>query len=124
MRLMAFEETVKGGVYIYPRVIPSFIPSFIPSSTSSVMASVMIDVYLSVGLWLLHRTEPTEVLKSLTPPKVVNNSVISACKLYVGRLPDPMNMSVLESCDGVSLRKRDVTRSNKYVLRPSQEGTP
>lgn len=28
MRLMAFEETVKGGVYIYPRVIPSFIPSF------------------------------------------------------------------------------------------------
>ncbi len=24
MRLMAFEETVKGGVYIYPRVIPSF----------------------------------------------------------------------------------------------------
>ena len=32
MRLMAFEETVKGGVYIYPRVIPSFIPSFIPSS--------------------------------------------------------------------------------------------
>lgn len=31
MRLMAFEETVKGGVYIYPRVIPSYIPSFIPS---------------------------------------------------------------------------------------------
>ena len=27
-RPMAFEETVKGGVYIYPRVIPSFIPSF------------------------------------------------------------------------------------------------
>ena len=79
MRLMAFAETVKGGVYIYSRVIPSFIPS----SPSSVMASVMIDVYLSVGPWLLHRTEPTEVLKSLTPPKVVNNSVISACKLYV-----------------------------------------
>lgn len=76
MRLMAFAETVKGGVYICSRVIPS--------STSSVMASVMIDVYLSVGLWLLHRTEPTEVLKSLTPPKVVNNSVISACKVHVG----------------------------------------
>lgn len=30
MRLMAFEETVKGGVYIYPRVIPSFIPSKLP----------------------------------------------------------------------------------------------
>lgn len=37
MRLMAFEETVKGGVYIYPRVIPSFIPSFIPSKLPAVV---------------------------------------------------------------------------------------
>ena len=59
----------------------------------------MIDVYLSVGLWLLHRTEPTEVLKSLTPPKVVNNSVISACKVYVCGWALRVNMSVLEVCD-------------------------
>ena len=31
MRLMAFADIVKGGVYIYSRVIPSFIPSFIYS---------------------------------------------------------------------------------------------
>lgn len=29
MRLMAFEETVKGGVYIYPRVIPSKLPDVV-----------------------------------------------------------------------------------------------
>ena len=31
MRLMAFADIVKGGVYIYSRVIPSFVPSFVPS---------------------------------------------------------------------------------------------
>lgn len=118
MRLMAFAETVKGGVYICSRVIPSFIPSFIPSSTSSVMASVMIDVYLSVGLWLLHRTEPTEVLKSLTPPKVVNNSVKSACKVYVCGWALRVNMSVPEACDVDSREKWDVTLSNKYFFEP------
>lgn len=40
MRLMAFEETVKGGVYIYPRVIPSFIPSFIPSKLPDVVETL------------------------------------------------------------------------------------
>ena len=41
MRLMAFEETVKGGVYIYPRVIPSFILSFIPSFIPSKLPDVV-----------------------------------------------------------------------------------
>ena len=35
-----------------------------------------------------------------------------------------MNMFVPEACDVDSREKWDVTSSNKYVLNPSQEGTP